>query len=196
VDQELWHLVLLNFITPTYVIIFPLRMAVTIATATTHHWLIVTELAVISGSLGMIPVYAMTRWWAANRWNHLWQENNGIIRWRQRLRRRMFLYQIVLNVIQVPDPGLSALAGCEKYPLKRFLLAQLIGRHFHVVPLVLYGTAFKHVPFFQPFIAAMQQVPWFHRALVILSSPWTSIILIAAITIIALIRLWQKKNLT
>lgn len=82
-------------------------------------------------------------------WQRMLQRDLPYRRLRYRLRRNMFLTQVMMNVTPLPDFISSSLAGYERYPFSRLLISQLIGRTFHNGWLVLGGAVLGRYPWFQ-----------------------------------------------
>lgn len=158
-------MVAINLATPTAPFIFPLRLALTAAAVKTNPWWLVLLTANLAGGLGMLPVYALARWRAAETWHARCEQYPLLHRLRQRYRTNMFIVQVLMNATPMPDVVSAGLAGCERYPIWRFVLSQIIGRSFHNVPLVLGGLLFA-------------QSPWFIRGLALLRHPALWIIVV------------------
>lgn len=160
-DGVWWQLIWINLATPSLPFIFPIRVAVILDAATHLPWWAVLGTASIAGAIGMLPVYAIARWHAADRWHRRIERYPSLIRLRHRWRSNMFVVQVLLHATPVPEVVASGLAGCERYPVWRFLLAQLVGRICHNLPLVVGGLLLADVPWFQKALHALQHpVTW------------------------------------
>lgn len=169
-DTVFWQMVAINLATPTLPFIFPLRLAITAAAVNTNPWWLVLLVANLAGGVGMLPVYVLARWKAADAWHTRCERYPVLQRLRRRYRSNMFMVQVLMNATPMPDIVSSGLAGCEQYPIWRFLLSQVIGRSFHNVPLILGGLLFA-------------DNPWFSRAIALLHHPmvWAIVISTAII---------------
>ncbi len=147
-DGMLWQLVWVNLVTPNFPFIFPLRMATTASAVSVLPWWSVLFIANLCGGLGMLPVYAIARWRAADAWHARIEEDETIRRLRHRWRSNMFIIQVLMNATPLPDLVSSGFAGCERFSIWRFLLSQVIGRSFHNLPLVLGGLFLERFSWF------------------------------------------------
>lgn len=173
-DRLVWWMVFYNFITPTIPLLFPWRGMSTAAAVHVLPWWVVLLLANGLGGLGMLPVTLWFRQHGPEQRQHMIEHFPLLGTIRHRYRRNMFLAQIMLNATPLPDYASSWLAGSERYPLWRLWLAQLVGRTFHNLPLVLAGWL-------------TVKAPWFMAWYGFVNSPWVSICaLVVAITFIGL----------
>lgn len=72
-----------------------------------------------------------------------------------RLRRHIFLWHVAIFSIPYFDMVGIGVAGLEKYPLRRFLPALVIGRCIHNIPVVLSGLLLVRFAWFQSVVDAM-----------------------------------------
>lgn len=177
-DGMLWQLVVANLLTPNAPFIFPWRMAATAEAATVYPWWIVLSIANLCGAIGMIPVYALARWFAADSWHQRIERYPVLQQLRHRWRSNMFVVQICMNATPLPDVVSSGLAGCERYPLWKFMLSQILGRSFHNVPLILGG-------------ALLGRFPWFQKLMTFITQP---LVMIAIVLVTALIWLLHARS--
>jgi membrane protein YqaA with SNARE-associated domain len=84
------------------------------------------------------------------------KRNKKFRRLRYRTRRSMFLTQILLNGTGLPDFICSWLAGYQRYPFWKLLLAQIIGRSFHNVPIVFTGVLLGRFAWFSGLVTIMR----------------------------------------
>lgn len=140
--STIFWLVGINFVCPTLPFLWPLR--VTSVTGSVLHlpWWLVLVVANLAGAFGMWPVYLLARH-HAHRWQGALERIPKLQKLRQRWNGNMFIIQILLQAVPLPDMVSSTLAGCEQYPFRRLLLAQFIGRSFHNLPLVIGGLALE-----------------------------------------------------
>lgn len=182
-DGLLWQMIVINVITPSFPFIFPIRVALTVAAVGVAPWWTVLILANLAGGLGMLPVYALARWKAADYWQARLGRQPTLSRLRSRWRNNMFVVQVLLNATPLPDVISGGLAGCERYPIWRFLLAQLLGRSFHNLPLVIGGLW-------------LADSPWLPKLLGWLQHPllWIGLVAAAAIWMIVQSRRTANKQ--
>lgn len=137
-------LALINFLTPLWPFLWSGRLMVTAGMAAHHNWLLVTLVTDISGLLGMIPYYLISRRLRNTDWMSAFASQPIVQRWMSRLRKRLSILLTAMNVMPLPDLAQSFVAGVERYPLGRFLSVVFVGRLLHILPITLTSHVVSH----------------------------------------------------
>lgn len=138
-------LFLINLITPSLILTYPIRAWITMNAAANHNIWLVIMTATIASTIGLLPIYELAR-----RANEAEQErhlNNAawtvsVLTWVEKmvdaLPQKVWLTIAALNFLPVPDMLGCIFAGRRNYPRRLFLLAAGGGRFVHI--LVLTGS--------------------------------------------------------
>lgn len=126
---ELGTLFLVTALAPTFNVFLPIRPTLlTIGLTTIIHWFPVGLVAALGGTVGALPLYGVAL---------RLSETNKVRRWFSfpavrwlltKLQGKMFLLLVILILTPLPDQLIGLVGGTKRYPLNRFLLANLIGR--------------------------------------------------------------------
>lgn len=145
--QALLALSLLFVVTaaaPTFNFFLPIRPTWLLFVLPTIIWWPIVVIVGVTGSvLGALPLYwvtekatnqALVQRWLHYRW----------VQWILRhFSRQPFLLLLILTLTPIPDQLIGILGALEKYPLKKYVLANAIGRTIFYTPIVLGGYYFR-----------------------------------------------------
>lgn len=107
------------------------------------NWLIVALVGVVGSTIGVLPLF-----WAMKKVKDAatvqkWLRYRWLQRFLQRFKHRPFLLIIALTLTPIPDQLIGILGALENYPLKKYVLANAIGRLFFYIPIALAGQFFR-----------------------------------------------------
>lgn len=141
---ELGGLLLVTVLTPNFNFFMPIRPTLlTVVLAQHIPWLAVGLVASIGGVLGVLPLYGIAYRVTEDKRVQRWMRMKGVGRLLRWMQHKTFLLIILLVVTPLPDQLIGIAGGVEQYPLRRFLLANMIGRVLIYVPLA-YVAAAQH----------------------------------------------------
>lgn len=128
---------------PTFNILLPLRPTVlTVALASIVPWPFVALSAVLGGTIGALPLYAVGRAASVSHRVQGWIHHPRAARWVRMLKQRSFVVLVLIVLLPLPDQFM-VIAGVERYRLRTFLLANVIGRALLYVPLAYLGHRYQ-----------------------------------------------------
>jgi uncharacterized membrane protein YdjX (TVP38/TMEM64 family) len=104
---------------------------------------LVTIIAEVAGTLGMIPYYLWCRRLFGTDWTDRFRSRPLIHRLINQLRQNNDRLLLALNIIPVPDASISLVAGSTHYPFWRFIAISQIGKLLHILPLTLGAVLFR-----------------------------------------------------
>lgn len=141
---ELGGLFLVTFLTPNISFFLPVRPTIlTVVLAQTIPWFWVSLVATVGFTIGALPLYA-AGWKASDTTTvRKWLEHKWFARLFRILKKSMFVLLLVLVITPLPDQLVGLAGGAEKYALKKFLLANVLGRAIVYFPLA-YIAATNH----------------------------------------------------
>ncbi len=133
---ELSSLFLVSVLAPNINFFLPVRPTLlTILLASQMPWFVVGMTAVIGGVIGVIPLYEVAYKVSETKRVQRWLHMRGIGKVLHALKDKLFLLIVLLVITPLPDQLIGLSAGAEKYPLGRFLLANIVGRAIIYFPL-------------------------------------------------------------
>lgn len=141
---ELGGLFAVTFLTPNISFFLPIRPTIlTVVLAQTLPWFWVGLVATAGFTIGALPLY-FAGWKASDTTTvRRWLEHKWFARLFQMFKKSMFLLLLVLVITPLPDQLVGLAGGAEKYSLKKFLLANVLGRAVVYFPLA-YIAATNH----------------------------------------------------
>lgn len=110
-----------------------------IAFAATLPWPLVAAVAICGAVVGTLPLYGVAYKATDLRSVHRWLEIRWIHRLLERFRAQTFLLIVLTILTPLPDQLIGIFGGIERYPFRRFLLANLVGRLLFYFPLAYLG---------------------------------------------------------
>lgn len=144
-ERELIELALLFGVTalaPNINFFLPLRpVFLIVGLAATKPWPLVAAVATAGAIVGTLPLYGMARKATDLRKVNRWLSIPGVRRFFERFRHQTFLLIVLTILTPVPDQLIGIFGGLERYPFRRFVLANLVGRILFYVPLAYLGHA-------------------------------------------------------
>lgn len=139
---ELSGLLAVTFLTPSISFFLPVRPTIlTVVLAQHIPWFWVGLVATIGFTLGALPLY-FAGWKASDTATiRRWLEHRWFARLFRLLNKSMFLLLLVLLITPLPDQLVGLAGGAEKYSMKKFLFANIIGRAIVYFPLAYIAAA-------------------------------------------------------
>lgn len=141
---KLGGLFAVTFLTPNISFFLPVRPTIlTVVLAQTIPWYWIGLVATIGFTVGALPLY-FAGWKASDTATaRKWLEHKWFARLFQLLKKSMFALLLVLVITPLPDQLVGLAGGAEKYSLKKFLIANVLGRAIVYFPLA-YIAATNH----------------------------------------------------
>lgn len=133
-------LFLVTLAAPTFNFVLPIRPTWLLFLLPAQiNWGIVAVVGIIGSTLGAVPLF-----WATTKLKDVktverWLSYRWVQWFVEKFKDKPFLLIIFLILTPVPDQLLGILGALERYPMKKFLLANAVGRVLFYVPLVLTG---------------------------------------------------------
>ncbi|MFC1663446.1 VTT domain-containing protein [Patescibacteria group bacterium] len=129
---------------PTFNFVLPLRpMFFLFVLPTQINWIVVAIIGIIGSVIGTLPLFYITRGvkttpavkkWLSYRW----------VKWfLEKFKNRPFGLIIFLILTPAPDQLLGVLGGLEGYQLRKFILANVVGRIILYFPVAFAGYLFS-----------------------------------------------------
>lgn len=139
---ELIFLFLVSFLIPTFNFISPFRPIIVIIGLATHlPPLIVGIVASIGSALGALPLYYIGKKLQSLEKVQVWLDKRPS--WKRlidKVSHSSFLVIQLLLWLPFPDQLVGLYGGFERYPIWKFLIANLIGRAVWYIPLAYFGS--------------------------------------------------------
>lgn len=140
---ELAVLFVVAAITPTINFLLPLRPTLLILVLSQQlPWLIVGIVASLGGTIGALPLYSIALKVSDTTTVHRWLQHGLVARLLRPLRTKMFLLLVLIIISPLPDQLIGLSGGAERYPVKKFLFANMIGRLLMYMPLAFVAAYF------------------------------------------------------
>lgn len=147
-EGQLIELALLLFVAalaPNINFFLPLRpVFLIIGFAATMPWLLVASVATLGAILGTLPLYGVAYKATDIRKVHRWLAVGWIHRLLERFRKQTFLLIVLTILTPLPDQLIGIFGGLERYPFRRYLFANLVGRVLFYFPLAYLGHVGSH----------------------------------------------------
>ncbi|USN53843.1 MAG: VTT domain-containing protein [Candidatus Nomurabacteria bacterium] len=141
---ELLILFFATLLIPTFNFVSPFRPILLIIAFATHiHFLVVGVVASVGATLGTLPLYYVGRKTQEMEKVQTWLQHHS--KWKRLLERvehSTFLVLLLLLWTPLPDQLVGLYGGFERYTMKKFLLANFIGRAVWYIPLAFAATIF------------------------------------------------------
>lgn len=190
--EVLLELIWYNLISPIDFVVAPIRVLITAGAVDTLPWGIVLVIAATCNTLGFQPAYWSIKLAAylLKRWKiaHPPKQHRAMPGWLipfynflARWRKHKFVWQVILNSVPYLDWGAASLAVAERYPYWRYLVAALIGRCLHNLPVVLGGLWLTKQDWFQVLVRGARD-------------PLTTIIVILTVVIATVILFFNLRR--
>lgn len=133
---ELSGLFLVAALAPNINFFLPIRPTfLTIILAAKFSWILVGSVAVAGGVVGVIPLYGIAYKVSDTQRVQRWLHVPVVGKILHALKNKLFLLIVLLVVTPLPDQLIGLSAGAEKYSIRRFLLANVLGRALIYFPL-------------------------------------------------------------
>ncbi|MFH0951772.1 MAG: VTT domain-containing protein [Patescibacteria group bacterium] len=103
------------------------------------NWLVVASVGAIGATLGAIPLYYISREATKITKVKKWLDRRWLSRFIEHFKNRPFFLIIILILTPLPDQLLGIIGGVQRYQLRTYLLANLVGRYLFCIPFALVG---------------------------------------------------------
>lgn len=133
---EFAGLFLVAVLAPNINFFLPIRPTfLTIVLAQHIPWLVVGAVGTVGGVLGTLPLYGIAYKATDTKTVQRWLKHRSVQWLLNALKRKMFLLVILLVITPLPDQLIGLTAGTEKYSLRKYVLANILGRAVVYLPL-------------------------------------------------------------